>query len=95
MNGVTNCFGVAVSGVAGAFFCLRPPGFCAPDRSLLQRRLAGYGGVCAVGRGEGGSALLARKQHHRHLPIAVRIGIPITRTGRSPRRCAVTASVDS
>lgn len=95
MNGVTTYFGVVVSGVAGAFFCLRPPGFCAPDRSLLQRRLAGYGGVCAVGRGEGGSALLARKQHHRHLPIAVRIGIPMTRTGRSPRRCAVTASMDS
>lgn len=58
MNGVTNCFGVAVSGVAGSFFRLRPSGFCAPERPLLKRRLAGRGWICAIYASGSGCAVL-------------------------------------
>jgi len=48
MSAVTNNWGVAVSGAAGSSFRLRPSGFCAPERPLLQRRLAGRGWICAI-----------------------------------------------
>lgn len=45
MSAVTNGLGVAVGSAVESFFRLRPSRFCAPERLLLKRRLAGRGGV--------------------------------------------------
>lgn len=45
MSAVTNRLGVAVGSAADSFFRLRPSGFCAPERPLLQRRLAGLNSI--------------------------------------------------
>lgn len=58
MNGVTTGSGVAVSGVAGAFFCLRPSGFSAPERRLLQWLLTGCIWICVVYACKNGCAVL-------------------------------------
>lgn len=49
---------MAVSSAADSFFRLRPSGLCAPERPLLQRRLAGRGGFCAIYASGSGCAAL-------------------------------------